>query len=119
MARIFTVACVVALLIADFGDSTLAGVISVEGDTGDGQVDVNGHASDFSQPIVKTGTGGNIVRGFAVVWFFELPVLSCPSTQRSLMRSCDTNILELHRPQSQRPLSSTLICLESTRELRR
>ena len=78
MARIITVACVVALLIADFGDSTLAGVISVEGDTGDGQVDVNGVVPppDLTREVVRVGAGGNIVRGHAIIWFFELPTLS-------------------------------------------
>ena len=77
MARIFTVACVVALLIADFGDSTLAGVISVEGDTGDGQVDINGEVptADLTREIVRVGAGGNQIRGHAIILFFELPLL--------------------------------------------
>ena len=85
MARIFTVACVVALLIADFGDSTLAGVISVEGDTGDGQVYFSGPITNLSDPIVRVGAGSDTVR--ASPWCGFLNYLNCLDMRRLPMQN--------------------------------
>jgi hypothetical protein len=51
-------------------------IITVLGDKGDGGVDVHGTPVNLSDPDFRPGTGGNIIRGQAAIYFFALPTIS-------------------------------------------
>jgi hypothetical protein len=53
-----------------------AGVISVVGDTGDGQIGADGSIAGIPVQSDRTGTGGDNSRGLALIYFFALPTLS-------------------------------------------
>lgn len=61
-----------------------AGLINVVGDTGDGGVDVNGTPVNLSDPDFRPGTGGNIIRGQAAIYFFKLPIVPSVSATTSV-----------------------------------
>lgn len=57
-----------------------AGVITIVGDTADGSIDVNGIPANSSDQFTRVGTGGDIIRGVNIIYFFELPTLSSLTT---------------------------------------
>ena len=57
-----------------------AGVISVVGDSGNGQIGADGSIAGIGLEKDRTGTGGDNSRGLALIYFFELPTFSAFTT---------------------------------------
>lgn len=74
MLRLTSLVLAVALVLIGTGKASAA-FLPITGNTADGTVDVNGLPQDFPLTQLRSGVGGNDLRGLALVYFFELPTL--------------------------------------------
>lgn len=66
---------VAAAVLLGGATESFGGLVTIQGDPRDGVVDVNGLPQDFAFTQLRTGVGGDNVRGLADIFFFALPTV--------------------------------------------